>query len=488
MQAMIDQTPFESQAELEQKKSNIGSSVGLDIGYELYGQNPTQSSGNPFKIENHYLNKNNEKNSLDKNNERSSQSSFGKGDLYLTENDENLTQSSGRPKEFSTANDPNLLQPDRPTEFSMTNLINNQKLTQPLNKSDKFSMENYYDRLSELSFIGNYYDRLSENDPYYGLYDSSGFSPYGWFYESLEERVEQSKLELQTELNLTALETINEYINSRYEAFSREYISSSTVEENLEAKLYMGIELLRLTRERIEQTASQSNVRLSEVLIALRQLNPQLWSKIDEDIAKSYEIMQENYSQLQELDSSKAAKMEDDLFLMREWAKSVVEDENSLYKDIAEQILQGVPEIQPYPQDKPSAVLFGYLLDMSEEGLQKTLDRLVEENPNLESFIQRKEDGKHDLEKTLIALSSPQAMELLDDTKEAQILRSLRNMNDSIEALSQILGNTEEIERWRKNYEEFVSKYKKGEFDKDLADELLKDSFKIILNNKEKIK
>ena len=480
MQAIIDETPLESQVELEQKKSNIGSSVGLDIGYELYGQNPTQSSGNPFKIENYYLNKNNEKNSLDKNNERSSQSSFGKGDPYLTENDENPTQSSSELK-FSTANDPNLLQPDRSTEFSMTNSylnkINkiNQDPIQSLNKSSEFSTKNYW-------------NQLLENDPYYGLYDPSGFSPYGWFYEISEERVEQSKLELQTELNLTALETINEYINSRYEAFNKEYMSSSTLEENLEAKLYMGIELLRLTRERIEHTASQSNVRLSEVLIALRKLNPQLWSKIDEDIAKSYEIMQENYSQLQELDSSKAAKMEDDLFLMREWAKSVVEDENSLYKDIAEQILQELPEIQPYPQDKPSTVLFGYLLDMDEEGLQKTLDRLVEENPNLESFIQRKEDGKHDLEKTLIALSSPQAMELLDDTKEAQILRSLRNMNDSIEALSQILGNTEEIERWRKNYEEFVSKYKKGEFDKDLADELLKDSFKIILNNKEKIK
>jgi hypothetical protein len=358
-----------------------------------------------------------------------------------------------------------------------------------LNEQSSISYHYPYCGLYDPSgFIGNYYDRSLENDPYCGLYDPSDFSPYGWFYESLEERVEQIKLELQTELNLTALETINEYINSRYEAFNREYMSSSTLEENLEAKLYIGIELLRLTRERIEHTASQSNVRLSEVLIALRQLNPQLWNKIDEDIAKSYEIMQENYSQLQQLDSSKAAKMEDDLFLMREWAKSVVEDENSLYKDIAEQILQGVPEIQAYPKDKPSTVLFGYLLDMSEEGLQKTLDRLVEENPKLESFIQRKEDGKHDLEKTLISLSSPQAMELLDDTKEAQILRSLRNMNDSIEALSQILGNTEEIERWRKNYEEFVSKYKKGEFDKDLADELLKDSFKIILNNKEKIK
>ena len=384
------------------------------------------------------------------------QSLFGKGGYCFTENDVNPTQSSD--SSFSIRNSLNLLQSsDRPTGFSIINSLNNNQ-------------------------------NLIQNDPYCRLYDPSGFSPYGWFYESLQERAEQSKLELQTELNLTALETINEYINSRYESFNREYMSSSTLEENLEAKLYMGIELLRLTRERIEQTASQSNVRLSEVLIALRQLNPQLWSKIDEDIAKSYEIMQENYSQLQELDSSKAAKMQDDLFLMREWAKSVVEDENSLYKDMAEQILQGVPEIQAYSKDKPSTVLFGYLLDMSEEGMQKTLDRLVEENPNLESFIQRKEDSKHDLEKTLIALSSPQAMELLDDTKEAQILRSLQNMNDSIEALSQILGNTEEIERWRKNYEEFVSKYKKGEFDKDLADELLKDSFKIILNNKEKIK
>jgi len=465
MQAMIDQTPFESQAELEQKKSDIGFSVGLGYGllqeqssnnfsignyFGKYGQNPTQSSGNPFTIAN--------------------------GDPYLTENDENPNQSSGRLK-FSTANDPNLLQPDRRTEFSIANsyLNTNYLVGGLVFDSDEFSMIDYR-------------NQLLENDPYYGLYDPSGFSSYGWFYESSEERVEQSKLELQTELNLTALETVNEYINSRYEAFNKEYMSSSTLEQNLEAKLYMGIELLRLTRERIEQTAGQSNVRLSEALIALRKLNPQLWSKIDEDIAKSYEIMQENYSQLQELDSSKAAKMEDDLFLMREWAKSVVEDENSLYKDIAEQILQGVPEIQPYPQDKPSAVLFGYLLDMNEEGLQKTLDRLVEENPNLESFIQRKEDGKHDIEKTLISLSSPQAMELLDDTKEAQVLRSLRNMNDSIEALSQILGNTEEIEKWRKNYEEFVSKYKKGEFDKDLADELLKDSFKIILNNKEKIK
>jgi len=487
MQAMIDQTPFESQAELEQKKSDIGFSVGLGIGllqeqsstnfsignyFGKYGQNLAQSSGNPFSIANYYLNKNNEKNNLDQNNERASQSSFGKGDPYLTENDENPTQSSSR-LEFSIRNDPNLLQLDRSTEFSMKNSYfnNNQKLAQSLDSSYKFSIANYW-----------------YNDPYYGLYDPSDFSPYELFYENLKEKAEQSKLELQTELNLTALETINEYINSRYEAFNREYTSSSTLEENLEAKLYMGIELLRLTREKIEQTAGQSNVRLSEALIALRQLNPRLWSKIDEDIAKSYEIMQENYSQLQQLDSSKAAKMEDDLFLMREWAKSVVEDENSLYKDIAEQILQGVPEIQPYPQDKPSTVLFGYLLDMNEEGLQKTLDRLVEENPKLESFIQRKEDGKHDLEKTLIALSSPQAMELLDDTKEAQILRSLQNMNDSIEALSQILGNTEEIERWRKNYEEFVSKYKKGEFDKDLADELLKDSFKIILNNKEKIK
>ncbi len=485
----MDPNQLENQLELEQKKSDIGFSVGLGIGYGLlqeqsstnfsignyfgkYGQNSTQSSGNPFSIANYYFNKINEKNSLDENSERSGQSSFSKGDPYLTENDENPTQSSGNP--FSIANDPNLLQPDRPTGFSMINSYN-QNLIQPLNKSNEFSMKNYW-------------NKLLENDPYYGLYDPSGFSPYELFYEISQERAEQSKLELQTELNLTALETINEYINSRYEAFNREYMSSSTLEENLEAKLYMGIELLRLTRERIERTASQSNVKLSEVLITLRQLNPQLWSKIDEDIAKSYEIMQENYSQLQELDSSKAAKMEDDLFLMREWAKSVVEDENSLYRDIAEQILQGVPEIQPYSKDQPSTVLFGYLLDMSEEGLQKTLDRLVEENPNLESFIQRKEDGKHDLEKTLIALSSPQAMELLDDNKEAQILRSLRNMNDSIEALSQILGNTEEIERWRKNYEEFVSKYKKGEFDKDLADELLKDSFKIILNNKEKIK
>jgi hypothetical protein len=138
MQAIIDETPLESQVELEQKKPDIGSSVGLGYGllqeqsstnnsfsignyFGKYGQNPTQSSGNTFSIANHYLNKNNEKNSLDENNERSSQSSSGKGDPYLTENDENPTQSSGRLK-FSIANDPNLLQSSyRSTEFSMRN-------------------------------------------------------------------------------------------------------------------------------------------------------------------------------------------------------------------------------------------------------------------------------------------------------------------------------------------------------------------------------